>query len=492
MENTGRIQRGLTPSARRIIFGDTADVSIDAELETITRVDQAHLLMLSRTGLVSGARVAALLKTIAELRATGFAALRGKTAVRGVYLLYENHLISELGPDVGGVLQTGRSRNDLNATTGKLRLRAPWAALTRELLRLQAVLLARGRRFQDVVMPAYTHTQAAVPVTYGHYLTGLAHCLQRDVDALLSLRSTFAVCPLGAGAVGGTSMPIDAGLTAALLGFSLPAPHSMDAVASRDLALRLLSALAVYGVTLSRFATDFQEWSTAEFGFLDFPDELVGSSSMMPQKRNPFLLEHIQGRSASALGGFVRAATAMHATHFTNTIAVGTEGVAPVRGVLEDMRTATVLARLCVFGARPNAEAMLRSAERGFTTATELANRLVHAGVPFRSAHHQVGTLVREALAAGQGSLAAVVASEHGDALPAGARVGLDAASVAHASSFGGGSGATSREAGSQLLAQTWRAQLKLRHDIVAGWRTADAELSAAVAQHLRSFGEQT
>ena len=163
-------------------------------------------------------------------------------------------------------------------------------------------------------MPGYTHYQAAVPTTYGHHLGGVAGAIDRDLEALAAASAGLDTSPLGAGVGHGTTQPIAPVRTAALLGFERPAPHSLDAVASRDVVLRLLAAAAVLGVTASRLAADLLLWTTAEFAFLELPDELVGSSSAMPQKRNPFLLEHVKGRSARAAGAFVAAATAMHAS----------------------------------------------------------------------------------------------------------------------------------------------------------------------------------
>src|SRR6266571_7495745 len=360
MENTGRIKQSLTPTARRILFGETADKSIDAELGYATQVDCAHLLALAELRLVESSRAARVLQEIMDLRASAFRALHGLTARRGWFLLYEDYLIENLGTETGGILQTGRSRNDLNATVLRLRLRAPYLRLLNEALRLQAILLRRAEKFAAVVMPAYTHYQAAVPATYGHYLAGVAPAINRDIDELFFAGCELEVCPLGAGAVGGTKWPLDTAKTAELLGFDRPSANSFDVVASRDLILRLLSATAIFGVTLSRLAADLLLWSTAEFGFLLFPDNLVGSSSMMPQKRNPFLLEHVQGRSTAALGAFVSASSAMHAKPFTNSISVGTEAVSHVWPALQNIMEAATLARLVVAGAKPQPEAMLR------------------------------------------------------------------------------------------------------------------------------------
>jgi argininosuccinate lyase len=485
MENTGRIQRGLTPAARKILFGETAAASIDADFRYATQVDCAHILALAECGIIERVRVARLLREIEALRASNFAPLRSLPAPRGLFLLYEDYLIEKLGPETGGVLQTARSRNDLNATVLRIRLRAPYLRLLNEALRLQAILIRRAWRFARIVMPAYTHYQAAVPITYGHYLAGLAQAVGRDIAELLCAGSGLRFCPLGAGAVGGTSLPIDTARTATLLGFERPIENSVDAVGSRDLILRLLSAQAIFGVTLSRLAADFLLWSTVEFGFLTFPDELAGSSSMMPQKRNPFLLEHVQGRSASALGAFVAAASAMHAKPFTNSIAVGTEAVSHIWKALQDTTEATVLARLSVAAAQPDRDSMLRRATDGYTQATELANRLaLGGGVSFRTAHRSVGAIIRQAIERGGEPMHQTVARWQKELGPSVSLEGLDPDSIAAATIYGGGPGPAPHEDHLKELVNNWqenRARTRLQ---AKEWKKADESLAVAV----RSF----
>src|SRR5262249_32007289 len=155
-----------------------------------------------------------------------------------------------------------------------------------------------------------------------------------------------------------------------------------------DIVTRMLAAISILGITLSRLAADLLLWTTSEFGFLKLPDRLVGSSSMMPQKRNPFILEHVQGRSAAAIGAFVAATTTSQSTPSTNQISVETEAVSHVWEPLKRIKEAVTFARLIVMGAEPQPEAMLQKAIEGFTSATELANRLVTNGnLSFREAH---------------------------------------------------------------------------------------------------------
>lgn len=479
MEDTGRLAKGIKQLARRILFGGTANCGIEEELNTISQVDIAHLIMLTECGLINRERARRLINMIGELRSCNFKPLVGQVAPRGLYMLYESCLINELGADTGGILQTGRSRNDLNATVLRIRLREPYFRLARESLRLQAVLLRRGRRFAGVTMPAYTHYQAAVPITYGHYLAGVASELARDVESLLAVCGDLNRCPLGAGAVGGTTLPIDQARTASLLGFDEPMPNSIDAVASRDIVLRLLASATILGVTLSRVSADLLLWTTSEFGFLTLDDDLVGSSSMMPQKRNVFLLEHVKGRSAAALGAFVSSVTAMHGAPFSNSIAVGTEGVSPVWDALKKTTESCILARLVVAGAQPVRTAMLRAAADGYITATELANRLVVQGnMPFRTAHHTVGALIRNSIENGEDFESVLSGLKL-----AGQPVSLDAldpASVADSANYGGGPGPVSLKACLDGLQSTWKTQMSGIQNAVAGWREAEASLESA------------
>jgi argininosuccinate lyase len=493
MEDTGRIRRPLDPRARRVVFGDHVEQAIRDELPFYVAIDRAHLVMLLERGILPRESVRRLLAAMDGLAARDYAPLRGRPAPRGLYLLYESWLVETLGEDVGGAVHLARSRNDINATVLRLRLRGAYRALAREVLRLLATLVRRAERHAGLTMPVYTHWQPALPITYGHYLAGVASALGRDLRGIEDAASELDRCPLGAGAAGGTGVPIDTERTAALLGFAEGVRHSLDAVASRDLVLRLLAAAAVLGVTLSRVATDLQLWSTAELDLVRFPDELVGSSSMMPQKRNAFLLEHVKGRGGAPLGAFTAAAMAMHATPFSNSVAVGTEGVKPLWGALDEVTEATLLARLVVAGAQPQPERMRRRAAEGFTAATELANRLVlETGASFRSAHHRVGALVTRAAEGGLplAEAAEPLFREHGLAAdPA----WLDPAAVAASAAFGGGPAPESLR---RLLAELrgeWSEAARRLDRRSRRWgegsRTLDAAVAALLAEEGRDAG---
>jgi argininosuccinate lyase len=478
MTGTGRLTGELGLRTRRLVYGEPTEAELAAELALMTRVDRAHLVMLAEQQLIPATTAALLLGCIDELAGTQFSALRSRPAPRGLYLMYEGYLIERLGPEVGGVLHSGRSRNDLKATITQLRLREWLGEFAEQAVRLEAILLSRARVHAAVVMPAYTHFQAAMPVTYGYYLLGVALALGREIDALAAAGAGLGACPLGAAAVAGTDLPIDPGRAALLLGFTAPAPHALDAVASRDVPLRLLACAASLAVVLSRLGTDLQLWSTAEFGFVEFPDRLVGGSSAMPQKRNAFLLEHVKAKAGHVTGAWASAAGIMTAAPFTNSIEVGTEAMAAIWPGLDAARQSVLLSQVLVSGARPVPDRMRQRAAESFTTATWLANRLVRQGVPFRTAHRMVGEAVRKALAAGSADLA--------DFGPPGWLAGIDSADLdladlmrAHAR--GGGPGAFG-EAFAGAVSR-WAAHRRWHLELHRAARDADAALAAAAAR---------
>lgn len=474
--SVGRIRGELGRRTQRVVYGEQSLASLRDELSLMMTVDRAHVVMLAECGLIGADAARALLRCLADLSAKGLAPLEGRPAPRGSFLMYEGYLIERLGADIGGVLHTGRSRNDLKATVGSLRVRRWLLEFAEQATRLEAILLARARAYRSVIMPVYTHFQAAMPVGYGYYLLGVAHAAGREIDALVAAAGGLGTCPLGAGAVAGTDLPINPARTAELLGFPHTTTHALDAVASRDVLLRLLGAAAGLCVTLSRLATDLQLWSTAEFGFVELPDRLVGGSSAMPQKRNAFLFEHLKAKPGKALGAWAAAAATMADTPFTNSIEVGSEGVERIWPGLSAADEAVLLGQVLVGGARPVRDRMAHRAETGFTVATTVANRLVRNGVPFRTAHHQVGEAVRQAVEAGSTELTAFGPSSWRDELELDK---LDPSELVRSLAYGGGPGAF---AGAYAQAYTvWLGHCRWRRDWLVSLAAAEAELARAV-----------
>ncbi|MEV7390546.1 MULTISPECIES: argininosuccinate lyase [unclassified Streptomyces] len=401
--STGRIKGALSHKAQRLYYGLPDDPSDLAALRLISRVDRAHVVMLAEQRIIPPDRAARLLRTVSRVEEEGFAAVLSRPRPRGLYLAYEQALSELCGSETGGLLHTGRSRNDLNATTTLLALRRQGIDLLAGGCRLLTTLLAAAGKHLDAVMAIHTHYQPAMPITYGYYLTGVALALHRDLERIAHAVESIRRCPLGAHAVAGTDLALNTARTAALLGFESGPLHAVDAIASRDIALDTLANAANLGVTVSRLATDLQLWSTSELGYLDFPDWLVGSSSAMPQKRNAFLLEYLKARPSRVVGAWVTAVTASKSVPFTNSIEVGTEAMAPVETALRTTDDILAMAALVVSGARPRVDTAWSAAGQGFVDATVLANELVGRGVPFREAHERIGAAVLGAIENGAG-----------------------------------------------------------------------------------------
>ena len=407
MSDNGRIAQTIGLRTRHQVYGSLTPSEVVDELDRTTLIDLAHVVMLAEQQLIRPAVAGDLLAAIVDLRSSKYSALAGSRMPRGVYLAYEQHLMERLGDDVGGVLHTGRSRNDMKATATLIDLRGWLLDLVEESTRLVAVLLARGRASADLVMPVHTHFQAAMPITYGYYLIGVATALMREIESLRDAEKGLRRCPMGAAAIAGTDLPLDPGRIALLLGFESPPLHAVDAIGSRDVVLRVLGCVAGLTVVLSRLGTDLQLWSTEEFGFVTFPDRLVGGSSAMPQKRNAFLLEHVKAGAGAVAGAWTGVLASVKSTPFTNSIEVGTEAVALAWPGLAAAKKTLLLSQVLVSGARPRRDRMRQRADDSFTNATAVANQLVMRGVPFRIAHHAVGRAVREALEHGERRLSA-------------------------------------------------------------------------------------
>lgn len=399
--DVGRIKDALARKAQRLYYGAADDADDAAALRSVAQVDRAHLVMLAEQRILAQGDVAVLLRTVERLERSGFAAVLGRPRPRGLYLAYESVVTELCGAAVGGLLHTGRSRNDLNATTTLLALRDAGIDVVAEGVRLLTALLAAAGRHRDTVMVIHTHYQPAMPITYGYYLTGVALALQRELERVLDSLRSLRRCPLGAHAVAGTDLPLDTTRTARLLGFEEGPLHAVDTIASRDVALHLLGIAAGVGTTVSRLATDLQMWSTTELGYLWFPDWLVGSSSAMPQKRNAFLLEYLKSRPSQVVGAWVGSVVATKATPFTNSIEAGGEAMRPVFPALRTTQDVLALTALVVAGAQPRPEVAAAAAGSGFVDATAMANELVRRGVPFREAHGRVGAAVLDAVERG-------------------------------------------------------------------------------------------
>ncbi|MCB9762422.1 MAG: ATP-grasp domain-containing protein [Alphaproteobacteria bacterium] len=474
--DTGRLKVTLHPEALAIVRTPPPPAQRRVDLERLVAIDQAHLLMLAEQGILSRAAVRAVLAELRRMEAAGFDGLVDSVAPRGTYLLYEDALIARLGVKLGGVTHTGRSRNDINACTFRLALRGRFTASARALWRLRSALVRKAAQTLDVAMPVYSQFQPGLPGTLGYYLLGVEQALQRDQRALQDLRPALDTSPMGACAGGGTTVPIDPARVAALLGFAEVCASALDAVASRDLTLRLLAALSISGVHVSRLAQDIQLWTTREFSLLELPDALAGGSSMMPQKKNPYLLEMIKGRATRPMGHWTSATATMQGTPFSNSVEVGTEAQVGVTDAFKAYDEAAALMALIVEGAAPRPQAMVRSVEQGVVVASGVADDLVRAtGAPFRQVHHQVGAAITGALDRGSDPNDAVLALLSEDEAP------KDALAWAWRYEHGGGPGRASTQGQLRAAERALDVDAAWLRQTEAAWAAADAARAAAV-----------
>jgi argininosuccinate lyase len=372
----------------------TASLHFDRALARYDlRLSTAHVKMLRAQKLISAADEEALLSGLRTIEAEiASGAFPFDPALEDIHMNVESRLRALIGP-AGGKVHTGRSRNDQVATDLMLYLRDAARAAERGLHELRAVLVARGREHLDTLLPGYTHLQRAQPVRLAHHWLAFVAMLGRDASRFRDLGGRLTGSPLGAGALAGTTLPLDREATARALGFEAPAANSMDAVASRDAALEFLAACAIAQVHLSRLAEELVLWSSAEFGFVELADAYSTGSSLMPQKKNPDVPELVRGKAGRVIGNLVALLTVVKGLPLTYNRDLQEDkepifdSAATLRDSLEVM--AGALATLRVDVAR-----MREAASDPMLLATDLAEALVREGVPFREAHEAVGRAV--------------------------------------------------------------------------------------------------
>ncbi len=401
--NKSKVSRRLTestaPEVCEHIYAPRLARDFPSGFDYLGDINQAHLLMLHRAGLLSDEDASGLAQALLQMEAEGASAVPLDPALEDAYFNFEAQLMRLAGAHLGGCLHVARSRNDILATLDRMRARQLAVSLIDGLCAARCTALEGAIRHAQVVMPGYTHLQPAQPITFGFYLLGLAEALGRDITRIRQLQAGLDLCPLGAGAIAGTSFPILQQESARLLGFSKAATHSLDAVASRDFALELMSAMAIAGIGSSRIAQDFYVWCTHEFSLVDFPDSVAGTSSMMPQKKNPVVLEYLKGKAGHLVGLLMAAMATMKGVNFTHTGDGSRETMRSLWEAGDESLHVLKMLDLILRTAIPNEEAMLRRAREDFCAATDLADALVRtSGLSFREAHHVVGAVVRSAM----------------------------------------------------------------------------------------------
>jgi len=373
----------------------TESISFDARLaEVDIRGSQAHARMLAHVGLLTSTEAEQI---CTALDAIGQEIARGefawKTELEDIHMHIESALIQRTG-DVGRKLHTARSRNDQVATDLKLYVRDTLQHIDTLLLDLQRAFVERCDQDADVILPGYTHLQRAQPVMAAHYWLAYCEKFQRDRDRLQDCLKRVNVLPLGAAALAGTALPIDRQKTAELLGFDGVAANSLDVSSDRDFLAEAICTLSLISVHLSGWAEEWILWCTTEFGFLKLPDAYTTGSSIMPQKRNPDVLELIRGKAARVIADVQRILTLLKGLPLAYNRDLQEDKLAYFDAT--DTVTACLeLAAAIVRRAALQVETINARLEEGFLDATTLMEYLIGKGVPMRTGHEVVGKLVR-------------------------------------------------------------------------------------------------
>ena len=372
----------------------TASVDFDKRLyaQDITG-SKAHARMLARAQIITDAECQSIIQGLKEIQIEiESGEFVWSTALEDVHMNIEARLTEKIG-DAGKKLHTGRSRNDQVATDIRLYLRDAIDIGLTELQRLQQALIAIAEQHTSTVMPGFTHLQVAQPVSFAHHMLAWFEMFERDYQRLLDVRKRVNVLPLGAAALAGTSYDIDREFVAQELGFDGVAENSLDAVSDRDFAIEFCAAAALCMTHLSRQSEELVIWSSQQFAFVELPDRFCTGSSIMPQKKNPDVPELIRGKSGRVNGDLVSLLTLMKAQPLAYN-KDNQEDKEPLFDAID-----TLLGSLRAFAdmlpaMKVNTQSMHSAANKGYATATDLADYLVKKGMAFRDAHDVVGQVV--------------------------------------------------------------------------------------------------
>lgn len=384
----------FTKETDRLVYNFNASISFDQKFyKQDIEGSIAHVVMLEKQGILTEAEKDAIVKGLVSIREdVENGALPITDNYEDIHSFVEANLIDRIG-DAGKKLHTGRSRNDQVALDMKLYTRLEVLqtdALVKELLE---VLLRIMKENTDTYMPGFTHLQKAQPITLAHHMGAYFEMFKRDRLRLKDIYNRMNYCPLGSGALAGTTYPLDRNYTSSLLGFEGPTLNSMDSVADRDYVIEFLSALSTIMMHLSRFSEEIIIWNSNEYRFVEIDDAYSTGSSIMPQKKNPDIAELVRGKTGRVYGALTAILTTMKGIPLAYN-----------KDMQEDKELTfdaidTVKGCLALFTGmlntiKFNKEVMEKSARNGFTNATDAADYLVNHGVPFRDAHSIIGQLV--------------------------------------------------------------------------------------------------
>jgi argininosuccinate lyase len=392
VKNLSKLLRGgRIGSARKDVVEFTSSIKSDQKLlEAVIKINQAHVTMLTEQKIIDSQMGTTLLQALAELDPE----MKLDPSVEDVHLAVEEQVNKKVGSETGGNLHIAKSRNDQVATAIRMALRTDLLELMNLIVKLQNSLIELAEKHAETLVPSYTHLHPAQPVTFAHILVSYVDALERSLKRLEETFPRVNLCPMGAGAIATTSFPINRDRTAELLGFGKVHENSIDAVGSRDFILETSANLTLLAVDISRIAEDLIIWSSPDFGIVDLPESFAFTSSIMPQKKNPDVLEVVRARMSQILGNFVASATTMKA--LPSGYNLDLQELTPklwesIETVSASVSMLSELAKNLKINKNAFSKPVLK-----FATTTELANMLAKKyNVPFRTSHRIVGAVVK-------------------------------------------------------------------------------------------------
>ncbi|NQX61899.1 argininosuccinate lyase [Paenibacillus qinlingensis] len=384
----------FTKQTDQLVEEYTASITFDKELaEEDIEGSLAHVTMLGKCGILPAADVEKIKDGLLQVQGM---IRRGELEYtiqnEDIHMNIEKTLIDLIGP-VGGKLHTGRSRNDQVATDMHLYLRKRVVEFVGLLIKLQEALLEKAKANLDTIIPGYTHLQRAQPILFAHHLMAYVSMFQRDLERLQDSYKRVDMLPLGAGALAGTTFPIDRHFVAEQLGFGRVYENSLDAVSDRDFILEFLSNASMIMMHLSRFSEEMVLWSSTEFAFIELDDAFCTGSSIMPQKKNPDVAELVRGKTGRVYGNLFGLMTVLKSL----PLAYNKDMQEDKEGMFDTVRTlqgALQLFAPMVSTMKVNTERMRQAVNQDFSNATDIADYLVNKGLPFRQAHEVIGKTV--------------------------------------------------------------------------------------------------
>lgn len=384
----------FTKKTDQLVEEYTASITFDKELaEEDIEGSLAHVTMLGKCGILPADDVEKIKDGLLQVQGM---IRRGELEYtiqnEDIHMNIEKTLIDLIGP-VGGKLHTGRSRNDQVATDMHLYLRKRVVEFVGLLIKLQEALLEKAKDNLDTIIPGYTHLQRAQPILFAHHMMAYVSMFQRDLERLQDSYKRVDMLPLGAGALAGTTFPIDRHFVAEQLGFGRVYENSLDAVSDRDFILEFLSNASMIMMHLSRFSEEMVLWSSTEFAFIELDDAFCTGSSIMPQKKNPDVAELVRGKTGRVYGNLFGLMTVLKSL----PLAYNKDMQEDKEGMFDTVRTlqgALQLFAPMVSTMKVNADRMRQAVNQDFSNATDIADYLVNKGLPFRQAHEVIGKTV--------------------------------------------------------------------------------------------------